>query len=403
MTRVEKSRAMATWMQAVLSSDEDLLAEVLRRGLEALMEAERDAYVNAEPFERGEERQAQRNGYKPRTLTTRVGRLELQVPKTRDGGFYPSILQRYQRSEAALITALAECYVQGVSTRKVGTICQELFGDTLSHETVSRYVQELDAELEPWRTRPLEGAFPYVILDARYEKARVDHRIVDVAVLVAIGVSEEGHRQVLGVEVVHGETRTSWGEFLGRLIERGLTGVQLIVSDAHAGLQDARRRHFPGVEWQRCQRHFLMNALDKAPKALKDQLHARLREIWDQSFGYEAAREGLDKLVGDLEAQHPDLAAWLESDGEQTLTCLRFPPTHWLRIRTTNGNERLNEELYRRSRVVRIFPNPESCCRLATALLKEWHEDWITQRVYLNMEHLEIPAREQALPGVACT
>jgi putative transposase len=160
VTRVEKSRALASWMQAVLTSDEDLLAEVLRRGLEALMEAERDAYVNAAPFERGAERQAQRNGYKPRTLVTRVGRLELQVPKTRDGGYYPSILQRYQRSEAAVITALAECYVQGVSTRKVGAICQELFGDTLSHETVSRYVQELDAELEPWRQRALEHAFP---------------------------------------------------------------------------------------------------------------------------------------------------------------------------------------------------------------------------------------------------
>jgi putative transposase len=392
VTRVEKSRALSSWMQAVLTSDEDLLAEVLRRGLEALMEAERDAYVNAARFERGETRQTQRNGYKPRTLTTRVGRLELQVPKTRDGGFFPSILQRYQRSEAAVITALAECYVQGVSTRKVGAICEELFGDTLSHETVSRHVQELDVELEPWRQRRLEGDFPYVILDARYEKARVDHRIVDVAVLVAIGVSETGHRQVLGVEVVHGETRTSWGEFMQGLIRRGLRGVRLIVSDAHAGLQDARRRHFPGVEWQRCQRHFLMNALEKAPKALKDQLHERLRAIWDQSYGYEAAVTALNALVRNLEPKHPELAAWLESDGEQTLTCLRYPPTHWLRIRTTNGNERLNEELFRRSRVVRIFPNPASCLRLASALLKEWHEDWITGRTYLNMEHLALEA-----------
>lgn len=393
MTRGEKSRALASWMQAVLTSDEDLLAEVLRRGLETLMEAERDAYVNAAPFERGEERQAQRNGYKPRTLVTRVGRLDLQVPKTRDGGFFPSILQRYQRSEGALITALAECYVQGVSTRKVGAICQELFGDELSHETVSRYVRELDADLEPWRTRRLDGeCFPYVMLDARYEKARVDHRIVDVAVLVAIGVSEAGHRHVLGVEVVHGETRTSWGEFLAGLIERGLTGVQLVVSDAHAGLGDARRRHLPGAQWQRCQRHFLMNALDKAPKALQDELHARLREIWDQSYGLEAARKGVERLAGDLEARHPELAAWIEEEMEQTLACFHFPPTHWLRLRTTNGNERVNQELYRRSRVVRIFPNPRSCLRLASALLKEWHEDWITGRTYLNMEHLSASA-----------
>jgi putative transposase len=389
VTRTEKSRAMTSWMQAILSSDEDLFAEVLRRGIEALMEAERDAYVSAAPFERGEHRQTQRNGYKPRTLTTRVGRLELQVPKTRDGGFYPSLLQRYQRSEAALISALAECYVQGVSTRKVGAICQELFGDALSHETVSRYVGELDAELGPWRERMLESRYPYLMLDARYEKARVEHRIVDVAVLVAIGVSEEGERHVLGVEVVHGETRTSWGEFLGRLIERGLRGVELIVSDAHAGLQEARRRHFQGASWQRCQRHFLMNALEKAPKALKDQLHARLRELWDESYSAAEAQTRLQSLVGDLEAKHPELAAWLESDGEQTLSCFHFPPTHWLRIRTTNPMERLNEELYRRSRVVRIFPNPASCCRLTTALLKEWHEDWITtRRPYLNMQHL---------------
>lgn len=199
---------------------------------------------------------------------------------------------------------------------------------------------------------------PYVILDARYEKALVDYRIVDVAVVVAIGVSEEGHWHVLGIKVAHGETKTSWGNFLDGLVERGLMGVQLIVSDARAGLQDARRRHFPGVQWQRCQRHFLVNALDKAPKALHDRLHQRPRGIWDQSYGLEAAREGLRLLVADLEPGHPELAAWLESEGEQTLSCFHFPPTHWLRIRTTNGNERLNEELYRRSRVVRIFPNP---------------------------------------------
>jgi transposase-like protein len=247
-------------MQAILESDEDLLAEVLRLGVQSLMEAERDAYVSADPFERSGERKTQRNGYQARQLRTRVGVLDLKVPKTRDGAFYPSILERYQRSEAALVTSLAECYVQGVSTRKVSRICEELFGEGLSHETVSRYVGELDEELEPWRQRALEGEFPYLLVDARYEKARVDHRIVDVAVLVAIGVSSEGQRHVLGVDVAHGETTASWSAFLGGLKERGLTGVQLITSDAHAGLAEARRTHFPGVPWQRCQRHFLMNA-----------------------------------------------------------------------------------------------------------------------------------------------
>jgi putative transposase len=379
-------------MQAVLESDEDLLAEVLRLGVQSLMEAERDAHVSADPFERSGERKTQRNGYQDRQLRTRVGVLDLKVPKTRDGAFYPSILERYQRSEAALISSLAECYVQGVSTRKVSRICEELFGDTLSHETVSRYVGELDEELEPWRQRELEGEFPYVLVDARYEKVRVDRRIVDMAVLVAIGVSAEGHRHVLGVEVAHGETTASWSAFLEGLVERGLTSVQLITSDAHAGLAEARRKHFPGVPWQRCQRHFLMNALEKAPKALEEELHSQLRRIWDESRSYDEAREALSELAADLEHGHPELAEWLDTEGEDTLSCFHFPEEHRKRLRTTNGNERVNQELLRRSRVVRIFPNPKSCLRLASALLKEWHEDWITGRRYLSMS--EMPSAE---------
>jgi transposase-like protein len=375
-------------MQAVLASDEDLLARVLELGLQALMEAERDAYVGAEPFERTGARRTQRNGYKPRILRTRVGSLELRVPQTRDGRFYPSLLERYQRSEGALIAALAECYVQGVSTRKVASICEELFGEGLSHETVSRYARKLDAELEPWRTRPLEASYPYLMLDARYEKARVEHRIVDVAVLVAVGVDEEGYRQVLAVDVAHGETKASWSAFLEGLVARGLEGVELVVSDAHPGLADARRRHLPGVPWQRCQRHFLENALERVPKALEDELHERLRAIWDEAEGPEEARAGLRVLATDLGAEHPELAEWLEVEGEETLSCFHFPQSHRRRIRTTNGLERVNQELKRRTRVVRIFPDPESCLRLATALLKEYHEDWITGRRYLRMEPL---------------
>lgn len=388
MTRLDQSHDAAEWMQAVLSSDRDLLAEILRAGVQALMEAERDVYVGAEPFERGEGRRAQRNGYKPRTQRTRAGTLELRVPQTRDGGFFPSVLERYQRSEGALISALAECYVQGVSTRKVAAICEELFGDRLSHQTVSRYVQELDAELTPWRDRALEEAFPYLILDARYEKARVDHQIVDVAVLVAIGVSETGHRHVLGVDVAMGETTGTWSDFFGSLLERGLRGVELVVADAHAGLEKARQRHLPGVPWQRCQRHFLMNALEKAPKALEEELHKRLRRIWDDSEDHEQARAELESLAADFAPKHAELAEWLEVEGQETLACFHFPKEHRRRIRTTNGNERVNQELLRRSRVVRIFPNPASALRLASALLKEWHEDWVTGRRYLRMEPL---------------
>jgi len=412
VTRQDKSQAMVEWMQGVLGSEEGLLGKILELGVQALMEAERDVHVGAAPFERTGVRRTQRNGYKPRTLTTRVGTLELRVPQTRDGEFYPSMLERYQRSEGALIASLAECYVQGVSTRKVASICEELFGSDgsggsgLSHETVSRYAARLDEELEPWRTRSLEDSrYPYLMLDARYEKARVEHRIVDVAVLVAIGVNADGYREVLAVDVAHGETTTSWSSFLAGLVERGLEGVELVVSDAHPGLREARKRHLPGVPWQRCQRHFLENALDKAPKALEDELHARLRAVWDDQESYDEAREALDALAADLEPEHPKLAEWLEVDGEETLSCFHFPPEHWLRIRTTNGVERVNQELKRRTRVVRIFPNPGSCLRLASALLKEYHEDWITGRRYLRMEPLSERRRSEdvtdAVPATA--
>jgi putative transposase len=278
--------------------------------------------------------------------------------------------------------------VQGVSTRKVATICEELFGERLSHETVSRYVQELDSELTPWRERVLDEAFPYLILDARYEKARVDHRIVDVAVQIAIGVSESGHRHVLGVGVAMGETTATWSEFLSSLQERGLRGVQLVVADAHPGLAEARRKHLPGIPWQRCQRHFLMNALEKAPRSLEKTLHTRLRQIWDDSTNHEKACKALSELAADLESEHPELTEWLEAEGQETLSCFHFPESHRRRIRTTNGNERVNQELKRRSRVVRIFPNPASTLRLTTALLKEWHEDWVTGRRYLCMQSL---------------
>lgn len=389
MTRIEESQGWAEWMQAVVAADEDLLAHVLRLGLQGLMEAERDAYVNAEPFERSGVRRTQRNGYKPRQLRTRVGTLELRVPQTRDGRFYPALLERYQRSEGALIAALAECYVQGVSTRKVRRICEELFREGLSAETVSRYARELDEELEPWRVRSLEGEFPYLILDARYEKVRREGRIVDAAVLVAIGVDAQGYRQVLGIEVVYGETELTWSEFLAGLRERGLRGVQLVVSDAHAGLGDARREHLGGVPWQRCQRHFLENALEKAPKALEEELHRRLRRVWDESGSYEEAREGLEAAAIWLE-EHDlgEVADWLLAEGEETLSCFHFPERHGRRIRTTNGLERVNQEIKRRTRVVRIFPNRASCLRLVTALLKEWHEDWVTGRHYLRMESL---------------
>ena len=275
------------------------------------------------------------------------------------------MLERYQRSEQALIWTLAECYVQGVSTRKVASICRELFGDEVSHETVSRYAKRLDEELEPWRVRKLEGPYPYLFLDARYEKVRENQRVVDMAVLVAIGVNEQGRREVVGTEVAHWESKATWGGFLKGLVDRGLTGVELVVSDAHAGLSDARKKHLTGVPWQRCQRHFLMNAVHQVPKAEEKALHRALRRVWDDSTSWEQARSAMTELARSLEARHPRLAEWLEVEGEETLRCFHFPAHHRKRIRTTNGVERVNQELKRRSRVVRIFPNRRSCRRRA--------------------------------------
>lgn len=309
--------------------------------------------------------------------------------------FYPTLLEQYQRSERALICALAECYIQGVSTRKVGRICEELFGGRVSAETVSRYAGQLDEELAPWRSRALTAwKVPYLMLDARYEKARVEGKIVDVAVLVAVGVDEDGYRRVLGVEVAHGESELTWSEFLGGLKERGLHGVELVISDAHPGMGRARRKHLSGVPWHRCQRHFLENALEKVPHALEEELHERLRAIWDDAETYEEARQGLEALAKEHEAERPEFADWLLTEGEETLSCFHFPAEHRRRIRTTNGLERVNQETKRRTRVVRIFPHPASCLRLVSALLKEWHEDWISGRRYLRMEPLY--EREQA-------
>ncbi|NBC65447.1 MAG: IS256 family transposase [Bacteroidetes bacterium] len=372
------------------TDSENLLAEILQLGLQQLMELERDDYIGVDHYERSDQRRTSRNGYKPRQLYTRVGTLHLRVPQTRDGDFYPSILQRYQRSEKALVAALAEAYVQGVSTRKMARVTEQLLGKEFSASTISRFSEQLDAELEGWRTRRLTGAYPYVKIDARYERCRRDGMIVDMAVLVAIGVCEDGHRHVLAVETGWGESETVWSEFIGELKKRGLKGVELFTSDAHPGIRKALHAHFPGTPWQRCQYHFQRNTLDKAPKGREDELHQALREIWRRDNSYRQAEAKLQELINRLEEPLPDLADWLSEQAPQTLTVFRVAPgSHRRRVRTTNAVERLHQELKRRSKPVRIFPNPQSCLRLFGAMLKEQHEDWITGRRYLRMKALE--------------
>lgn len=375
---------------------ENLISEILRLGIQSLMELERDEHIGVGSYERGEERQSYRNGYKSRTLYTRVGPLVLQVPQTRDGAFYPSILERYQRSEKALVLALAEAYLQGVSTRKMKVVTESLMGKEFSSTSISRFATTLDAELDCWRERSFTREYPYVVVDARYESCRVDGKIIDIACLVALGIDAEGYRHVLGVDTSWSESHDSWDRFIGGLKKRGLHGVRLFTSDDHPGIHPAIKKHYPGAVWQRCQRHFTVNVMDRAPKSRRDDLYARLSEAWD-CRGYEQAKAVLDKLSDDYRQKYPDLADFVSEHGWETLgVYYACPAEHHKRLRTTNMIERVNQELKRRSRVVRIFPNPTSCLRLFTALLKEWHEDWVSGQRYLNMDRLREWEAERA-------
>jgi transposase-like protein len=317
-----------------------------------------------------------------------VGTLNLRVPQTRDGEFYPALLERYQRSEKALVLALAEAYTQGVSTRKMKMITEKLMGREFSSTSISRFSARLDAELDHWRERSLEQDFPYVVVDARYESCRVHERVIDIAVLIAIGIDSDGYRHVLGLETAWGETSDSWDRFIGGLKERGLKAVRLYTSDDHPGIHPAIKKHYPGAVWQRCQRHFSKNALDLVPKSKREDLYDRLKEAWDQK-NYEKAKEKLDEISEVYQDKYPDLAELISEHGWETLGIYDAAPReHHKRLRTTNMIERINQELKRRSKVVRIFPNAASCRRLFSALLKEWHEDWVDGRKYLDMEQL---------------
>jgi putative transposase len=368
---------------------ENLISEIVRLGIQNLMELERDEHIGVGNYERGENRHSHRNGYKSRTLYTRVGTLVLQVPQTRDGAFYPSILERYQRSEKALVLALAEAYLQGVSTRKMKMVTEQLMGKEFSSASISRFSATLDAELDAWRERSFTKEYPYVIVDARYESCRVEGKIIDIACLVALGIDSEGHRHVLGMDTAWSETSDSWDRFIGGLKQRGLKGVRLVTSDDHPGIHPAIKKYYPGAVWQRCQRHFTVNVMDHAPKSKRDDLYQRLKEAWDCKK-YEDAKAILNQIAEDYQEKYPDLADFVSEHSWETLGVYHAAPAeHHKRLRTSNMIERVNQELKRRSKVVRIFPNPKSCLRLFTALLKEWHEDWAYGRIYLDMEHLE--------------
>ena len=363
----------------------DGMAQAMQMLMNEAMKIERNEVLNAAPYERCSERRGYANGYKPKTVNTRIGAMELAVPQTRGIEFYPKSLERGVRSERALKLAVAEMYVQGVSTRKVAEITRELCGLDITSTQVSRAAQLLDEELHQWRTRPL-GEIPYLILDARYEKVRHGGSVIDCAVLIAIGITPQGKRSILGVSVSLSEAEVHWREFLQSLQDRGLHGVRYIVSDNHAGLKGARKARLAGVPWQRCQFHLQQNALKYVPKvAMRKEVAEMLRNIFDSTDPH-AAEQLLRETVAKYQTSAPKLVAWMEANVPEALTVLRLPATHRKRLRTTNMIERQNREIKRRTRVATLFPNEASLLRLVSAVLSEISEDWETGKTYLDME-----------------
>jgi putative transposase len=355
----------------------DALAEAVTVLLNTAMVAERSEYLGARPYERSDSRRGYANGFKGKTVKTRLGELPLRVPQTRDCEFYPQSLEKGLRSERALLLSIAEMYVQGVSTRRVKRIVEELCGMDVSSSQVSRAAAELDELLASWREREL-GCYRYVVLDAQYEKVRQSGQVLDAAVLIACGVDADGRRDILGCSVSLSEAEVHWRAFLTSLKDRGLYGIELIASDAHEGLQAARRAVFPSVPWQRCQFHLQQNAGQYVPSVTqRSPVAADIRAIFNAPDRHEAERL-LEMFVERYQKAAPKLSNWAEEALPQGFTVFSLPSAHRRRLRTTNLVERLNEEIRRRTRVARLFPNEASCLRLVSAVLMEIAEDWQT-------------------------
>jgi len=373
-------------LKVLLQRDEDYLRAMVQSVVQATLEAEMAEAIGAEKSERTETRLSYRSGYYRRSLVTRVGTLELRVPQDRAGRFSTALFERYQRSEKALVGALSEMYVQGVSTRKVKAITEELCGHEFSASTVSQINKTLDASLKAFCDRRLAEAYPYLILDARYERVREAGVIVSQAVLIAVAVDLEGRRQVLAVELANRESQSSWRDFLLGLKNRGLYGVDFVVSDDHPGLKAAIREVLPQALWQRCYVHFLRNALDHMPRKHLDDCLQELRWIYDRRDLAEVRRD-IAQWINKWQRKYAKLCSWVEENIEETLTYYRLPIAHHKHMKSTNMLERLNQEIKRRTHVVRIFPSEASCLRLVRALAVEIHENWLEAIRYLNMEH----------------
>lgn len=397
MTEKKRNTSALDW-KALMEGQKDFLKPLVQEVVQQVLEAEMQEAIEAERYERTGERKSYRSGYYRRGLITRVGRLELRVPQDREGRFSTELFARYQRSEQALVAALAEMYVQGVSTRKVKAVTEELCGHEFSASTVSEINKGLDGKLAAFASRRLEEPYPYLIMDARYEKVREAGVIRSRAVMIAIGINWDGRREVLAVELANRESESSWRDFLLGLKGRGLSGVEFVVTDDHAGLRRAIQELLPEAAWQRCYVHFLRNALDYLPRKADDDCLTELRWLYDRK-SLEEAHQDLAAWLKKWQGKYPKLCDWVEANIEETLTFYRLPRQHHKHMKSTNMLERLNEEIKRRTHVVRIFPHEASCLRLVRALAAEIHEDWIEATRYLNMHMLKEHKKQLRLCG----
>ena len=399
MTQLNITLNEETLKELMLGNRDEALRKLLEAVFNAILKAEASEQVGADLYERTDERQTYRNGYRERQFKTRVGSLELLIPKLRNGTFSTTLFANYERSERALVLALMEMVLQGVSTRKVSNITETLCGTSFSKSTVSKLCEELDKEVEQFRRRPLTKAYPFLIVDAIYVKARDAGRVKSKGLLVAIGVNEDGNREVLGFKAGDGESYEIWFSFFSELKEQGLHGVDLVVSDQHKGLVKAILEQFEGASWQRCQTHFSRNVLDKVPKKTQREVKVWLKDLYN-SPNLAEARIRKDALVDYLEKYAPKAVEILDAGFDDITAVFQLPEVCRRRLRTSNSIERVNQELIRRERVIRIFPNEASIERLLGSLLIEMHENWISGRRYIDTaayygtrEHFLIPPR----------
>ncbi len=397
---MDKVALLDVLRKAGVAGDVDFLRVSLQALAQALIDLEASERIGARPYERTQTRHTYRNGRRLRRWDTRVGRIDLKIPKLRQGSFFPSLLEPRRRAERALLAVIQEAYVHGVSTRKVDALIKALGLEGISKSQVSRICAELDADIERFRTRPIEQPVPYLWLDATYVKVREDGRVQSMALVVAVGVRADGQREVLGLDLGPSEDGAFWRAFLRSLVERGLTGVRLVISDAHVGLKEAIGQVLAGASWQRCRVHFMRNLLATVPKSAQPMVAALVRTIFAQPDP-DSAKDQLGRVVQTLEERYPRAAALLVDAEDEVLAYLHFPEPHRRRLHSTNPLERLHKEIKRRANVVGIFPNRQAVIRLVGALLMEQNDEWVISRRYFSLESMAALEPSQPPPAEA--